>query len=96
MDGDSDSGSGSDSGSDWVEEEEGETRMTWVRQSTGHWEGELVLENQITHVWDPAAAIAAPTEIAEGAVSLQRLWKGYQARTAVDAAKSLLMLSSAS
>lgn len=92
MDGDSDSGSSGD----WVEEEEGETRMTWVRQSTGHWEGELVLENQITHVWDPTAAVAAPTEIAEGAVALQRLWKGYQARTAVDAAKSLLMLSSAS
>ena len=86
----------SDNDGDWIEEEEVVTRMTWVRQSTGHWEGELVVENQITHVWDPTAAVAAPTEISEGAVALQRIWRGYKGRgkaAAMAAAAALIKMS---
>ena len=94
--GEMDESSGSGSGGGWVEEEYGPTRMIWVRQITGHWEGELVLENQITHVWDPTAAVMAPTEISEGAVAMQRIWRGYQGRAkaaAMAAAVALIKMS---
>lgn len=100
--GDSDSGdSSSDSGSyhlpesEWMAEAiadgRGTVRLTWTRQSDGRWQGVWVLENSRIRDWNPAAAVA-PAEITEGAVALQRLWRGYQGRGAASAMAAAVAL----
>jgi hypothetical protein len=105
----SDSSSDSDSDhvsdSDWLAaalaDGRGTVRLSWTRQSDGTWKGVWVLENSRIRAWDPAAAAAAaaapaPAEITEGAIAMQRLWRGYQGRgkaSAMAAAISLVKMS---
>jgi hypothetical protein len=61
------------------DEDVGELRPVWTRQATGQWERTWVLTGSGVAVWDPATE-DVPEEMEEGAVALQRIWRGWRVR----------------
>lgn len=93
-----------DSDSEWEDgDEDGDgdgatvisVEFYWQRDANGVWK-EGLRETTTTNIWNPATEPAAvPEEITEGAVALQRIWRGYWVRHRLpmqDAAEALLAL----
>jgi hypothetical protein len=110
--GDTDADEEDDGDSDWSGEEEeeeenvGELRPVWTwDKQCGVWERTWVVTGGSVQVWDPQGEwepIDPPEEMTEGAVALQRIWRGWCVRrdlrqglsqADVDAARVLVTLS---
>ncbi len=76
---------------DEEEEEIGDLRAVWTRnEQGGFWERTWVVTGGTVMIWDPMATAAAaegeeeanepPEEMVEGAVALQRIWRGWSVR----------------
>jgi hypothetical protein len=64
------------------EEDVGELRPVWTRQAGGQWERTWVVTGGEVAVWDPQSEDRneVPEEMEEGAVALQRIWRGHCVR----------------
>jgi hypothetical protein len=69
---------------DEEEEEIGDLRAVWTRnEQGGFWERTWVVTGGAVMIWDPSATAEAeepPEEMVEGAVALQRIWRGWSVR----------------
>ena len=74
--------SGEEDGDEDEEEDVGELRPVWTRQATGQWERTWVVTGGEVAVWDPQSEDReeVPEEMEEGAVALQRIWRGWRVR----------------
>lgn len=83
------------------EEDVGELRPVWLLQPGGQWERTWVVTGGEVAVWDPQSEDReeVPEEMEEGAVALQRIWRGWRVRRpaptaeVADAAQILVTLS---
>jgi hypothetical protein len=64
------------------DEDVGELRPVWMRQATGQWERSWIVTGGEVAVWDPVGAEHedVPEEMEEGALALQRIWRGWIVR----------------
>jgi hypothetical protein len=79
---------------DWLDEDVdvGDARIVWQRAEGGQWECYRI-PNAPDFVWDPdnqSDGEEVPAEMAAGAVALQRVWRGWRERRALQDAKLLV------
>jgi hypothetical protein len=81
------------------DEDVGELRPVWTRQASGQWERTWVVTGGGTAVWDPTANEAeaedVPEEMEDGAIALQRIWRGHRVRRGVAQREEQEMLAAA-
>ena len=82
-----------DDDGEWEDDEEedeeiGDLRAVWTRnEQGGFWERTWVVTGGAVMIWDPSAVVGEgeeaeepPEEMVEGAVALQRIWRGWSVR----------------
>jgi hypothetical protein len=78
------------------DEDVGDLRPVWTRQATGQWERTWVVTGGEVATWDPVGEEAeVPEEMEDGAVALQRIWRGHRVRRGVARREEAEMLEAA-
>lgn len=79
------------------DEDVGDLRPVWTRQTTGQWERTWVITGGSVSTWDPVGDERedVPEEMEDGAVALQRIWRGHRVRRGVAQREEQEMLEAA-